>query len=136
MLLGPDQAHLAAAAERADELLVGQEVELLLDLALDVDVARVAEEVDEPGLADVAVDDLGGDGEVAEEPGELAFEPGASASRSMMNCSSVLNAPPPVASVPYRPSTACHHSVWGTVEWSVTGGVIRRVVRGTSVRSR
>ena len=77
VLLGPDEAHLPAAAQRADELLVGQEVELLLDLALDVDVAGVAEQVHEPGLPHVAVDDLGRDGDVAEEPGELALRAGA-----------------------------------------------------------
>ena len=76
VLLGADEAHLAAAAQRADVLLVREQVQLLLDLVLHVDRSGVAEKVNEPGLADVAVDDLGGDGDVAEQTRELSLGAG------------------------------------------------------------
>ncbi len=77
VLFGADEAHLAAASERPHELLVGEHVELFLDLALHVHVPGVAEKVvDETSLAHVAVDDLGGHGEVAEEARELSLRAG------------------------------------------------------------
>ena len=49
---------------------MGQQIELLLELPLDVDLAGSAEEVEQPGPANVAVDDFGSDAKIAHQPGE------------------------------------------------------------------
>jgi len=58
--------------ERVLDRLVGVEVELLLDLALDVLRVGAAEDVDEPGPPDGGGDDLGRERDVVQEVGELA----------------------------------------------------------------
>ncbi len=69
-LFRDDQAGLATEPESLDELGVGDGVELLLDLALDVRLTRVTEHVEEPGAPDVAVYHLRGEGQIADEPGK------------------------------------------------------------------
>ena len=76
VLLRADQADLPASAEGAHEGLVGEHVELLLLLVLDVDLAGLAEQVHEPGLADVSLDHLRSDGHIAQQTRELALRPG------------------------------------------------------------
>src|SRR5690606_17959355 len=71
VLLGADEAALAAAAEGADELFVREDVELLLGVAGGVLPAGLAEDLPAAGPSYAAVCDHRGEGDVREEPGGL-----------------------------------------------------------------
>ncbi|MFO1427479.1 MAG: hypothetical protein U1F11_11020 [Steroidobacteraceae bacterium] len=73
VLLGGDDRDAFAPAERAQQYLVGDDVELLLLLALHVLAADVAEHVLEPRAPHLVGDHLGGDGQRREDPGEGAL---------------------------------------------------------------
>ena len=65
-------ADPAGVVEAVLDGLVGDDVELLLLLALDVPVAGRAQDVDQAGAPDRRRDDLGGERDVVEQVGELA----------------------------------------------------------------
>src|SRR5690606_18837860 len=70
VLLGGDHGHALPAPEVADQDLVGDDVELLLRLALHVHLPGVAQHVLEAGAAHLCGDHLGGDRQRREYPGE------------------------------------------------------------------
>lgn len=72
VLLRCDAAAFAAGAQLVEEGFVGVEVELLLLLALDILDARASEDVHEARLVHFAVDLLGRDANVVEQPREAA----------------------------------------------------------------
>src|SRR5690606_23536473 len=78
-LLAPHDADVAARLDAVDEGAVGEVVELLDRLALHVDLAGEAEDVREPRLAHPARDDLGGQGDLLKEPGEITRRAGRAA---------------------------------------------------------
>ena len=72
VLLRSHDRHVAAVAQAVQQRLVGEHVELLHRLALHVLLAGRAEDVDQPGPADLRGDDLGGQRDAGQQPGELA----------------------------------------------------------------
>src|SRR5690606_21309176 len=71
-LLRGHAAEVAAVVERLEDDLVGVDVELLLLLAVDVRLVGRAEDVDEPGLVDLPVDELRGERDVVQNIAERA----------------------------------------------------------------
>ena len=72
LFLGRHGAKPPAMVHRLDDRLVGEDVELLLLLALDVVRIRGAEDVDQTGPADLVGDHLRGERDVVEDAGQLA----------------------------------------------------------------
>ena len=70
ILFADERGDAVTAAEDVEERFIGVDVELLLDLALDVDGAFGAERVAEPAETDLGFDHFCGEGEAAEEPRE------------------------------------------------------------------
>ena len=69
------RAHHADPARVIEAILdglVGEDVELLLLFALNVSMSRGSQDVDQAGSPDRGGDDLGGEGDVVEQVGELA----------------------------------------------------------------
>jgi hypothetical protein len=64
------QQSMPQRSHAMDEDLVGVLVELLDPLALDVDLTRAPEHIDQPGLVHLPGDDLGSQDEIVEHPGE------------------------------------------------------------------
>ena len=71
LLLRRHGAQPAAVVHRLDDYLVGDDVQLLLNFALDVHVFRGAEDVGQTGAADLVGDHLRGQRQVVEDAGEL-----------------------------------------------------------------
>ena len=71
-LLGHDDAYQAARVERADDHVVGPQVELLHHLALDVDATGVPEAPHERGLRQLARDELARHRQLVQHDGEIA----------------------------------------------------------------
>ena len=71
-LLGDHAADEVAGLERLHHHIVGPEVELLDDLALDVDAAGGAEPAAQRGMGELAGDELAGDRELAQHDGQVA----------------------------------------------------------------
>ena len=69
-------ATLSRTRQRVHQHLVGIDVELLLHLALHVDVAGRAQDVGEARAADLGLDHLGGQRDAGEQPGKLARHAG------------------------------------------------------------
>jgi len=69
--LGSHDRHIAAEAQAVLDHVVGEDVELLLTLAVDVLRAEIAENIDQPGPANLGLNDLGGQGDAGEQPTEL-----------------------------------------------------------------
>ena len=65
-------ATVAAVAEARHQDVVGDDVELLLRLAVDVGAAVVAEHVFDAGVAHLGGDRLGGERERRQDPGQVA----------------------------------------------------------------
>jgi hypothetical protein len=72
VLLGDHQAHVAAVTEALDDGLIGDLVELLNQLALDVGIAGRAENAEQTGPPHAILDDPGGQGDAREKPTELS----------------------------------------------------------------
>ena len=70
VFLADEGSDGAAGAERVNDGLVGEDVQLLLLLALNVFCAEGSVGLAEAGGADFGFDALGGEGEAAHEPGE------------------------------------------------------------------
>ena len=90
VFLRPHHADPAGVVEALLDGLVGEHVELLLLLALDVPAPARAEDVDQPGAADRRRDDLGGQRDVVEQVGQLARRLGVAVSCSRMKRSMVV----------------------------------------------
>ena len=58
-LFGGQATHLTASGQGRLEPFVGKPMQLLLFFALDIGLPHAAEEVADPGLIDLAIDDLG-----------------------------------------------------------------------------
>ena len=72
VLLRGDDGDGAAVAEARHQDVVGDDVELLLRLAVDVGAAVVAEHVFDPGVAHLGGDRLGGERDRREDPRQVA----------------------------------------------------------------
>ena len=71
VFLRGDDAHAARVLDAVPHSLVGEHVELLLYLALDVDRAEFAEDIGEPGAPHLARDDLGGEAQIIQQVRQL-----------------------------------------------------------------
>src|SRR5690606_9746068 len=76
LFLAAHDADVAAGLDAVHEGAVREDVELLDLFALDVDVAREAEDVSEPRFADTARDDLRGQRDLLHQPREVTGRAG------------------------------------------------------------